>query len=101
MLYLVSVGYMKSESFVSNVGVRQGENLYPILFFFLFLNDLSQVITHANNILNNISEMSNILLGNNVIEVFFKLYIDSMSMTLLFLRNLHWTLWFWTVNHGI
>ena len=33
---------MKSESFVSNVGVRQGENLSPVLFS-MFLNDLSHM----------------------------------------------------------
>ena len=32
----------------SNVGVRQGENLSPILFS-MFLNDLTEFISHAYN----------------------------------------------------
>ena len=51
----VIVGYMKSESSVSNVGVRQGENLSPILFS-LFLNDLSEFISHVYNGLDDISQ---------------------------------------------
>ena len=70
----VRMGHAKSESFVSNVGVRQGENLSPILFS-IFLNDLSEFISHAYNGLNNISEMSKILLSNDEIEVLFKLYV--------------------------
>ena len=65
---------MKSEFFVSNVGVRQGENLSPILFS-MFLNDLSEFISHAYDGLNDIAETSNILLSNDEIDVLFKLYI--------------------------
>ena len=60
--------------FVSNVGVRQGKNLWPILVS-LFLNDLSEFISHAYSSLNDISGMSKILLSNDEIEVLFKLYI--------------------------
>ena len=70
----VRMGHAKSESFVSNVGVRQGENLSPILFS-IFLNDLSEFISHAYNGLNEVSEMSKILLSNDEIEVLFKLYV--------------------------
>ena len=70
----VQMGHAKSESFVSNVGVRQGENLSPILFS-IFLNDLSEFISRAYNGLNDISEMSKILLSNDEIEVLFKLYV--------------------------
>ena len=59
---------------VSNIGVRQGENLSPILFSF-FLNDLSEFIAHAYNGLVDVSEMSRLLLGNDDITVFFKLYL--------------------------
>ena len=70
----VRLRHAKSEFFVSNVGVRQGENLSPILFS-LFLNDLSEFISHAYSGLNDIKEMSKILLSNDEIEVLFKLYI--------------------------
>ena len=70
----VRVGHRKSEPFKSNVGVGQGENLSPILFS-LFLNDLTEFISHAYNGLVDVSEMSRLLLGNDEIEVFFKLYL--------------------------
>ena len=70
-----TVCHLKSESFVSNIGVQQGENLSPIILFSLFLNDLTEFIAHAYNGLDDISEMSKLLLGNDEIEVFFKLYI--------------------------
>ena len=46
----------------------------PILFS-LFLNDLTEFISHAYNELVDVSEMSRLLLGNDEIEVFFKLYL--------------------------
>ena len=42
----------------------------------LFLNDLSEFIAHTYNILVDISEMSRLLLWNDGIEVFFKLYAN-------------------------
>ena len=68
------MGHRKSEPFISNIGVWQGENLSPILFS-LFLNDLTEFISHAYNGLVDVSEMSRLLLGNDEIEVFFKLYL--------------------------
>ena len=70
----VRIGNSKSACFSSNIGVRQGENLSPILFS-LFLNDLSEFISHAYDGLNDVSEMAHILLSNDEIEVYFKLYI--------------------------
>ena len=49
-------------------------NLSPILFS-LLLNDLSEFIAHACNGLVDVSEMSSLLLGNDDIDVFFKLYL--------------------------
>ena len=70
----VRIGNSKSGSFSSNIGVRQGKNFSPVLFS-LFLNDLSEFISHAYNGLNNVSDMAHILLSNDDIEVYFKLYI--------------------------
>ena len=70
----VRIGNSKSKSFSSNIGVRQGENLSPV-FFSLFLNDLTEFISHAYDGLNAVSDMSKILLSNDEIEVYFKLYI--------------------------
>ena len=41
----------------------------------MFLNDLTEFIAHAYNSLDDISEMAKLLLGNDEIELFFKLYI--------------------------
>ena len=41
----------------------------------MFLNDLSEFISHAYDGLNVIAEMSNFLLSNDKIDVLFKLYI--------------------------
>ena len=70
----VRIGNSKSTSFSSNIGVRQGENLSPVLFS-LFLNDLTEFIYHAYDGLNAVSDMSKILFSNDEIEVYFKLYI--------------------------
>ena len=72
----VRIGNLKSGSFSSNIGVRQGENLSPVLFS-LFLNDLSEIISHAYNGLNNVSDMAHILLSNDEIEVYFKFQVSN------------------------
>ena len=43
--------------------------------FSIYLNDLSEFISHAYSGLNDILSMSSILLSNNALEVYFKLYI--------------------------
>ena len=70
----VKQGHMKSTLFSSNVGVLQGENLSPVRFSF-FSNDLSDFISHGYDGLNNVTDMVKILLSNEDIEVYFKLYI--------------------------
>ena len=44
----VRVGQFNSELFCSNIGVREGENLLPLLFA-LCPNDLTESIAHAYN----------------------------------------------------
>ena len=60
----VRIGNSKSTSFSSNIGVRQGKNLSPVLFS-LFLNDLTEFIYHSYDGLNAVSDMSKILLNND------------------------------------
>ena len=63
-----------SEYFYSNVGVRQGENLSPILFA-IFLNDLVEFISKGFDGLSDITEAVHLLCDNEDIEVYFKLYL--------------------------
>ena len=57
------------------------------MLFSLFLNDLTEFISHAYDGLNDISEMSHIILSSDDVEVYFKLYSLLMWTTLSFLLN--------------
>ena len=67
--------------FASSTGVRQGENLSPILFS-IFLNDLVQHISTSYKGLSVLSESINTLLYDDTVEVYVKLFYYSMQMTL-------------------
>ena len=57
-----------------NMGVRQGENLSPVLFA-LFLNDLQAHVAREYGGLKMVGDLVNELLSDDDIEVFFMLYI--------------------------
>ena len=60
------------QTFSSNVGVCQGENLSPVLFA-IYLNNLVEFISHAYNGLVDMSTASS-LLDTDEITVYFRLY---------------------------
>ena len=65
---------ISSEYFLCNVGVRQGENLSPVLFA-LFLNDLSDFLSRSYKGLDFLSEKINELLSDDDVEVFLRLFL--------------------------
>ena len=71
----VQYGSVKSEScFNCNIGVRQGENMSPLLFA-IYLNDFESALSTHYNGLNMVAENVNSFLSNfEDIEVFFKMY---------------------------
>ena len=58
---------------MSNVGVRQDENLSPVLFA-IFLNDLVEFMSHAYNGLADMNTAAR-LLDTEEVTVFFRLYL--------------------------
>ena len=55
-----------------DVGVRQGENLSPLLFS-IFLNDISEYLSHAYRGLDVIKDCTSQMLNDDDIEVYPKL----------------------------
>ena len=64
---------LKFEYFHCNIGVRQGENLSPVLFS-IFLNDFGRCISHSCNGLRDLSTSIQNHLSNDDVEVFFTLF---------------------------
>ena len=63
-----------SNYFFTNVGVRQGENLSPILFS-LFLNDLVEFIARGYDGLSDDTNAAHLVFDNDDVEVYIKLYL--------------------------
>ena len=69
----VRVGNRLSEFFPCRVGVRQGENLSPLLFA-IYLNDFESFICERYDGLNDLFHDTNRLLKDADLDVFLKLY---------------------------
>ena len=63
-----------SDFFECNQGVRQGENLSPLLFA-IFLNDMKDFLRKSFNGLTIVSDLINDKLQTNDVHVFLKLYL--------------------------
>ena len=63
-----------SQSFSCNVGVRQGENLSPLLFA-IYLNDLTEIAFHSYHGLTMISEAVHSTFHTNDAMVILRLYL--------------------------
>lgn len=70
----VKQGNMLSEFFTCNIGVRQGENLSPLLFA-IYLNDLEGYISKECKGLKTFCEEIRTYLSDDDIEVFVRLFV--------------------------
>ena len=70
----VKVNGSKSEFFPCMTGVRQGENLSPLLFA-MYLSDLSKELGDSYNGLSNIKELGETLLQDDDVFTYFNLYV--------------------------
>ena len=63
-----------SSSFNCNIGVRQGDNLSPLLFA-LFINDFENELNTKYQGLSRLNNLFSQVFQNDEIETFLKLYI--------------------------
>ena len=63
-----------SQLFKTNVRVRRGVNLSPLLFS-IFLNDLNDFLQRAYNGMEHVADLVQQAFGNVEIIIYFKLYI--------------------------
>ena len=71
----VAVDGSLSDIFKVDIGVRQGENLSPVLFSF-FLNDMNTFLaTDMHGLTTIINEMKRCEINPNIVNVFYKLFV--------------------------
>ena len=63
-----------SDSFACNVGVRQGENLSPLLFA-IYLNDFEMFLSNKYKGLDSFSHEASKYLSDDDVEMFLRLYV--------------------------
>ena len=63
-----------SQSFSCNIGVRQGDNLSPLLFA-IFINDFEKYLSEKFNGLNSLNNIYTNIAGNEEILTLLKLYV--------------------------
>ena len=63
-----------SNSFICNIGVRQGDNLSPLLFA-LFINDFESFLRPKYNGLSSLDSLFTDVTSNDELETFLKLFI--------------------------
>ena len=83
-----------SEFFISNVGVRQGENLVPVLFS-LFLDDLVEFTIRW---FDKICNATYNLLDTAVVSVYLKLYVLLYADDTVIIAESHIEIWKLEVN---
>jgi hypothetical protein len=76
LLSCVRLGCSSSSFFNNNVGVREGENLLPVPFS-LFLNDLTEFLSHSYDGLVHSYQLSQMLFNSQQMHSTVVYYISS------------------------
>lgn len=70
----IMINNVKSDYFNCSVGVRQGENLSPLLFA-LFINDMSDYLSKYYTGINNTADLATVFCKDHAYEAYFKIFL--------------------------